>query len=321
VKGTGIVQWTCSAAKNQGWQLLPKTAGVLEVRNSNSGQCLAIGSASKTAGAAAIQWTCNSAKEQEWVPVADTTGLTRLKNNNSGLCLTITDASLSNGGKAVQAACSSKPEGGWNVRARGLVNFVGGAFNGDAYDDVIATELAGGRLWFYPGTSAGDAFGTRVMIGTGSWNNMDKLTLGKFNRDNYNDVVAVDKRDGKLWLYPGSAAATLGSRVEIGGGGWNGMDELTVGRFGADAYEDLVAVERSTGKLWLYPGTAAGKPGTRIAIGTGGWNGMSELTAGRFNRDDFDDILATENSTGKLWMYPGKADGTLGSRVEVGIGG
>jgi hypothetical protein len=154
VKGTGIVQWTCSAAKNQGWQLLPKTAGVLEVRNSNSGQCLAIGSASKTAGAAAIQWTCNSAKEQEWVPVADTTGLTRLKNNNSGLCLTITDASLSNGGKAVQAACSSKPEGGWNVRARGLINFVVGAFNGDAYDDVIATELAGGRLWFYPGTSA-----------------------------------------------------------------------------------------------------------------------------------------------------------------------
>jgi hypothetical protein len=196
-----------------------------------------------------------------------------------------------------------------------------GKFNRDNYNDVVAVDKRDGKLWLYPGSAAA-TLGSRVEIGGGGWNGMDELTVGRFGADAYEDLVAAEISTGKLWLYPGTAAGgALGTRVEIGGGGWNGMDELTVGRFGADAYEDLVAVERSTGKLWLYPGTAAGKPGTRIAIGTGGWNGMSELTAGRFNRDDFDDILATENSTGKLWMYPGKADGTLGSRVEVGIGG
>ena len=320
-RNTQLIQWPCSAAKDQGWQFFAKPDGLYELRNVNSGLCLAIGSASKDPKARAIQWTCNNGKEQLWAPQADSTGLTRLRNSNSGLCLAVLDASTANGALVTQLACGTTPALGWHVRARGLVNFTAASFNGDAYQDLIAAEVSTGRLWLYPGTPTGAAFGARVMIGTGGWTNMDELTAGTFTTDQYEDLLAVDKRDAKLYLYPGTATGTLGSRTVFGTGDWTSMDKLVASRFNADAYEDLIAVDARDGKLYLYPGTAAGTLGSRIVIGTGGWNGMSKLVAGRFNRDDHDDVVAVENATGKLWLYPGTAQATLGTRVEIGSGG
>ncbi|MGK5681274.1 RICIN domain-containing protein [Actinoplanes sp. URMC 104] len=319
---TQLIQWPCSGAKDQGWTFFPKAGGAYELRNVNSGLCLAVGSASKASEARVIQWTCNNGTEQLWTPQADSSGLTRLVNSNSKMCLSVLDASTANGGKIVQLACSATvPSTGWQVRPRGLANFEAVSFNGDAYQDVIATEVSSGRLWLYPGTRTGTAFGARVLIGTGGWNNMDKLTTGRFNSDAYDDLIAADKRDNKLYLYPGTASGTLGDRIVIGNSGWNFMEKLAGGRFNADAYEDLIAVDSRDGKLYLYPGTATGAVGSRVVLNSGGWNGNSEHTVGRFNRDDIDDLVAVENSTGKLWFYPGTGNGTLGTRVEIGTGG
>ena len=320
-RNTHVIQWPCSAAKDQGWQFFPKADGHYELRNVNSGLCLAIGSADKDPGAHAIQWTCNNGKEQLWAPLADTTGLTRLRNNNSGLCLGIDAAATTNGAHAVQEKCATTPALGWQVRARGLINFEAASFNGDAYQDVIAAELSTGRLWLYPGTRTGRAFGARIMIGNSGWNNMEELTVGQFNRDQYDDLAAVDKRDGLLYLYPGTAGGTLGSRTVLGTGNWKPLDKMTAGRFNGDAYDDLLTVDQRDGKLYLYPGTAAGTLGSRVVLGNGGWNGYSELTVGRFNRDAYDDVITVENATGKLWLYPGTATAALGTRVEIGTGG
>ena len=320
-RNTQLIQWPCSAAKDQGWQFFPKADGLYELRNVNSGLCLAIGSASKDPQARAIQWTCNNGKEQQWAPLADSTGLTRLRNANSGLCLAVLNASTTNGAPVTQLACSTAPSLGWHVRARGLVNVAAASFTGDAFADLIAAEVSTGRLWLYPGTRTGDAFGARVLIGTSGWNNMDELTTGTFGADRYADLVAVDKRDGKLYLYPGTAQGSLGARVEIGTSGWNNMDKLITGRYNADGHDDLVAVDARDGKLYLYPGTAAGTLASRVVIGTGGWNGMSKLVAGRFNRDAYADVVAVENTTGKLWLYPGTGQASLGTRVEIGAGG
>ncbi|OJF11934.1 RICIN domain-containing protein [Couchioplanes caeruleus] len=321
-KGEHIIQWQCSSAQDQGWVFLPKADGYFEVRNSRSGQCLAIGSASKENSAHAIQWTCNGGKEQLWAPQADSTGLTRLKNNNSGKCLGILGASKTGAAHAVQEPCAAKPELGWHKRARGLVNFSAGSFNGDAHEDVIAAEVGSGKLWLYPGTAKGDAFAARMLIGNAGWNGMDKLTTGRFNRDEHDDLIAVEKSTGKLWLYPGNGRAGLGSRVEIGTGGWNGMEKLAAGRFNTDAYDDVVAVETSSDKLWLYPGTAAGGAfGARVLLGTGGWNNMDKLTMGKINRDGYEDLVTVQKSTGKLFFYVGTATGVLGARTEIGTGG
>ncbi|MBM2614969.1 RICIN domain-containing protein [Actinoplanes sp. LDG1-06] len=318
---TQLIQWPCGAGKEQGWVFYPKTGGYYELRNFNSGQCLAIGGGSKAPEGRAIQWTCNNGDEQLWTLASDSTGLTRVKNKNSSMCLAVLDGSTANAAKMVQLGCTTATSMGWNVRARGLVNVEAVSLNGDAYQDLVATEVSTGRLWLYPGTKARDAFGTRVLIGTGGWNGMDKLITGTFDGDQYEDVVAVEKSTGILWLYPGTANGTLGARVKIGNSGWNFMDRIAAGHFNNDPYLDITTVDTRDNKLYLYPGTASGVPGARVVLNGGGWGGNSKNTVGRFNRDAFDDIVSVENSTGKLWLYPGNGNGALGTRVEIGTGG
>ncbi|MEU8776738.1 VCBS repeat domain-containing M23 family metallopeptidase [Streptomyces sp. NPDC048606] len=208
--------------------------------------------------------------------------------------------------------------GGWN----GMSNLTGGDFTGDGKDDVVAVEESTGRLWLYKGADNSTIAGgsTRVMIGTGGWNGMSDLTGLNLNGDKVSDLAAVEKSTGKLYLYPGSTSGQLGTRKEIGSGGWNGMSNLTGMDVNNSGRQDLVGVEESTGKLWLYPGNN-GYIGERVLIGTGGWNGMSDLIGGDLQgATGADDLVAVQNSTGKLFLYPGTGSG-LGERKEIGSAG
>ncbi|MEV5549610.1 FG-GAP-like repeat-containing protein [Streptomyces sp. NPDC052309] len=191
-----------------------------------------------------------------------------------------------------------------------------GDMNGDRKADVIARDEAG-RLWFTPGDGSGR------LIGSGGWNAMNALARhGDFSRDGREDVIAREASTGKLWLYPGTGTGALGSRKLIGTGGWNAMSKITaVGDLTGDSRSDLVAVEKSTGRLYLYPGTSTGTLGSRKLIGTGGWNAMNALAGvGDMNGDGRPDLYGREASTGKLWLYPGRS-AALGGRVLVGKGG
>ncbi|MCH0562978.1 MULTISPECIES: FG-GAP-like repeat-containing protein [unclassified Streptomyces] len=192
-----------------------------------------------------------------------------------------------------------------------------GDLNGDRRADVLVRDTAG-RLWFLPGDLSGR------MVGTGGWNGMSALTRhGDFSRDGREDVIAREASTGKLWLYPGTGTGGLGSRKLIGTGGWNGMAHVTAfGDLTGDGRSDLIAVQKSTGKLYLYPGTASGGLGSRKLIGTGGWNSMNALVGmGDTNGDGHPDLYAREASTGRLWFYPGTGSGGLTSRVLIGTGG
>ncbi|MFJ8308069.1 MULTISPECIES: FG-GAP-like repeat-containing protein [unclassified Streptomyces] len=48
--------------------------------------------------------------------------------------------------------------------------------------------------------------------------------------------------------------------------------------------------------------------------------GLVQLTAADFTGDGKKDIVGVEAATGKLWLYPGNGNGTLGSRVQIGSG-
>ncbi|MFI8510320.1 FG-GAP-like repeat-containing protein [Streptomyces sp. NPDC085460] len=190
-----------------------------------------------------------------------------------------------------------------------------GDLNADDTADVLVRDKAG-RLWFLPGD------GTGRLAGAGGWNAMNALTRhGDLTGDGKEDVIAREASTGKLYLYPGTGTGSLGARKLIGTGGWNAMTQLTAfGDLTGDHRSDLLAVEKSTGKLWLYPGTASGALGARKALGTGGWNSMNALVGfGDMTKDGKADLLAREASTGKLWLYPGKAS-ALGSRVLIGGG-
>ncbi|MEU9374822.1 VCBS repeat domain-containing M23 family metallopeptidase [Streptomyces sp. NPDC048255] len=206
--------------------------------------------------------------------------------------------------------------GGWN----GMSNLTGGDFTGDGKDDVVAVEESTGKLWLYKGAD-NSTLAARIMIGSGGWNGMSSLTGLNLNGDKIADLAAVEKSTGKLYLYPGTTSGQVGARKEIGSGGWNGMSNLTGMDLNNSGRQDLVAVEKSTGKLFMYPGDK-GYLSPRITIGSGGWNGMSDLIGGDLlNSSLSDDLIAVQNSTGKLFLYPGTGAGQLGARKEIGTGG
>ncbi|MFE6851456.1 FG-GAP-like repeat-containing protein [Streptomyces sp. NPDC057674] len=190
-----------------------------------------------------------------------------------------------------------------------------GDLNGDRRADVLVRDLVG-RLWFLPGDGSGK------LVGSGGWNAFDAMVRhGDFSRDAREDVIVREKATGRLWLYPGTGSGGFGARKLIGAGGWNAMSRIAAfGDLTGDARSDLLAVEKATGRLWLYPGTSTGTLGARKLLGNGGWNGMNALVGvGDVNGDGRADLYAREASTGRLWLYPGKA-GALGGRVLLGGG-
>ncbi|MFF3755918.1 FG-GAP repeat domain-containing protein [Streptomyces sp. NPDC002185] len=196
--------------------------------------------------------------------------------------------------------------GGWNTM-NALVRH--GDFSRDGREDVIARERSTGKLWLYPGTGNGSV-GARKLIG-GGWNTMGLLAaFGDLSGDGRSDLLGVEKSTGKLWLYPGTSGGALGARKLIGGG-WNSMNALVgAGDMTGDGRADLVARERATGKLWLYPGTSARTLGARKLIGTGGWNAMDYiLGVGDTSGDGRPDLEASDGFT--LFQYGGLAGGGL----------
>ncbi|MFR9800659.1 FG-GAP repeat domain-containing protein, partial [Streptomyces sp. MS06] len=184
-------------------------------------------------------------------------------------------------------------------------------------DDAVAVDQTTGKLWLYRGPDYSAL--TRVMVGTGGWNSMKWLTGGDVTGDGIGDLIGVYTPDGSLRMYAGVAGGGLAAPVKIGTSGWNGLTDLTLtAPLAGDGRKDLVGTEISTGKLWAYPINSDGHHGTRVEIGTGGWNGMTELMGGDFNGDGYGDVVGVEKSTGYLYLYPGTGSGGIGSRTKIG---
>ena len=200
-----------------------------------------------------------------------------------------------------------------DVRALPATPF--GDFGGNGWSDLIARDTTTNDNWLYPGN--GTRLGTRSRFGNVA--HLNAMTrFGDFDGDRREDVVARDRATGQLWLYRGTGTG-FAPRLRIAGTGWNAMREITlVGDLTGDGLGDLLAVQTSTGCLYLYPGLRTSL-GARHKISCV-WQGRSELTGiGDLNRDGRVDLLARTNSTGELWLYPGRVGG-LARRTLVSTG-
>ncbi|MDD9377624.1 VCBS repeat domain-containing M23 family metallopeptidase [Streptomyces sp. ZAF1911] len=191
-----------------------------------------------------------------------------------------------------------------------------GDLTGDGKPDLLAREGTDSKtLWLYPGLGNG-RFGTR--IDNGGWGSINQISgVGDVTGDSRADVLAVEKSTGKLWVYPGQTNGHLGARVD-NGAGWNDMRIAGTEDLNGDGKGDLLAMETETGKFFLYPGQSNGHFGNRVQIGTG-WDAMNVAAgAGDLTGDGKNDVIAVEEATGKLFVYPGLGNGTLGARIESG---
>ncbi|PYI64735.1 hypothetical protein CVV68_21155 [Arthrobacter livingstonensis] len=144
-------------------------------------------------------------------------------------------------------------------------------------------------------------------------------STGDFNGDWNNDLLARVGSTGALRLYPGNGRGAFTGGTTIGSG-WQGMSALdAVGDFNGDGRADVLAREKSTGYMWLYPGTGRGGWLPRVKVGSG-WNAFSAILGpGDFNGDQKVDVLARD-AAGYLWLYPGSGRGGWLPRVKVGSG-
>ncbi len=193
-----------------------------------------------------------------------------------------------------------------------------GDFSGDGYADVIARAPATNLLWLYRGNGRGGWLAP-IVIGNG-WNAFDAIVgPGDMNGDQRVDVLARESSTGRLWLYPGNGRGGWLPR-ELVGTGWGVFNTLLgPGDFNGDGTADILARERATGLLWLYPRTAAGSWNPRVLMGNG-WNSLPMvMSPGDFNGDRTADVVGRD-SAGVLWLYPRTAQGTWGARIQIGHG-
>ncbi|WP_344485078.1 VCBS repeat-containing protein [Glycomyces endophyticus] len=191
--------------------------------------------------------------------------------------------------------------------------------NANGYADVVARKSATGEVHLYQTNGRGFWLSERPLLGV--FPEMDLIEkAGDLSGDGIADLLTRESATGALYLHPSAGYDELGDRVQIGSG-WNSMSTVVSGQdYNVDGKVDVVARERSTGDLWLYPGDGNGGLGSRVKIGTG-WNTLREITAaGDLDHDGLADLLAVHRTDGCLYFYGGKGTGGVKNAVRVGCG-
>ncbi|MFF5762882.1 FG-GAP repeat domain-containing protein [Streptomyces tanashiensis] len=192
--------------------------------------------------------------------------------------------------------------------------------NGSA--DLLARD-ASGTLWrddTYDWLDGGGLYAAkRTKIGTGFQAHTLIEGAGDLAGAPAGDFVARDG-SGVLWSFLGKGDGTFAPRTRIGGG-WNVYDKIAAGSdLTGDGRPDLVATDKAGG-LWLYKATGnwATPYAPRTRIGTG-WGIYHQITAvGDTVGTPAGDLVARDTS-GVLWLFSGKGDGTFLPRVRIGGG-
>ncbi|MFF7972242.1 trypsin-like serine protease [Streptomyces sp. NPDC007905] len=118
-----------------------------------------------------------------------------------------------------------------------------------------------------------------------------------------------------------SKGTSFGSRISWGD--WSGVNLVLQTDLNRDGYQDMIYRVSSTGDVYwdhiVLNSTRTQGTWTTTKIFTG-WKTRTRIVApGDITGDYLPDILSVD-SGGTLWIYPGKGNGTFGSRVSVGTG-
>jgi hypothetical protein len=150
-----------------------------------------------------------------------------------------------------------------------------GDFSGDGWPDVLGVDPATGDLWMYPRTATGGWL-ARVRVATGFTGLDVVMGGGDLDGNGMLDLLARQAATGDLLMYPRSPGKTIGPPVPIGAA-WQTMSMLAmIGDVNGDTTSDLLAVDSTTGYLWLYPRSVDDWL-DRVRVGHG-WNTMNLLT-------------------------------------------
>ncbi|MEU6349063.1 FG-GAP-like repeat-containing protein [Streptomyces sp. NPDC047072] len=185
----------------------------------------------------------------------------------------------------------------------------------DGIGDVM-TLSPSGVVSYRPGNGTG---GIGKAISASGWpSSVTLVPFGDLNGDRQNDVL-VRFSSGELRVYrtwQGQAFLTDTPHTSLGKG-WNQYDVLTSpGDVSGDGRPDLIARSASTGTVYLYKGTSAGKLSARVKL-YDNWKTYKKIVGvGDFNGDGRPDLLAQDKAN-TLWRYDGNGAGGFRARVKL----
>ncbi|WP_229830611.1 glycoside hydrolase domain-containing protein [Actinoplanes ianthinogenes] len=84
-----------------------------------------------------------------------------------------------------------------------------------------------------------------------------------------------------------------------------------------NGWSDVVALTKSTGNLFAYPGNGSYVTDSQRMSIAGSKGGMDQLVRMDLNRDGIPDLITRHRKTGAVYLYPGLSNGKLGTRKQL----
>ncbi|KUO08567.1 FG-GAP repeat domain-containing protein [Streptomyces sp. DSM 15324] len=196
-----------------------------------------------------------------------------------------------------------------------------GDLSGDRCNDVLVRLSSGALRLYKPGCNSAVKPATKyTTLATSGWNQYDILTSpGDVTGDGRPDLVARAASTGTVYLFKGTSAGTLSSRVKL-------YDNLRTyrriagaGDLDGDGIGDLIAQDGAN-TLYRYSGTGRGTFSARVKLAAN-WGAAynAVVGVGDLNRDGRPDLVARDTA-GKLYRQYGDGKGSFGARALIGSG-
>ncbi|MET8133427.1 trypsin-like serine protease [Streptomyces sp. NPDC005251] len=206
--------------------------------------------------------------------------------------------------------CAGKPATGSDA---GTVS----ACNGDSGGPlVVGGRIVGVVSWGVENCVAKGAYSVFSKVSTyvgAAWPRVEDTNL---NDDQKADLW-VRSSSTKVGWEKDSNGTSFGARQSWSS--WDGVNVVLQTDLNRDGYQDFVVRESATGDVhWMHWLPATGK-WANDKIFTN-WKTRTRIVApGDLTGDGLPDILSVDSS-GAMWEYPGKGNGTFPTRVQVGTG-
>ncbi|MER5886892.1 FG-GAP-like repeat-containing protein [Streptomyces sp. NPDC001941] len=168
--------------------------------------------------------------------------------------------------------------------------------SGKSADDAVCQGDIGGPLLRETGSGL-----ELVGLATRSWKGG---CLGTPDTETRTDARAARTDDLGEWI---SATANRAWTRQIAAGDFTGDDKA-----------DVVAIDKTDGKLYAHPGDGKGSFTGRNQIGVQ-WETTRAITAGNFVGDKNADLVAIRDN-GMLFTYPGNGKGVSNAPIQAGNG-
>jgi outer membrane protein assembly factor BamB len=203
-----------------------------------------------------------------------------------------------------------------------------GDFDGDGRTDVAAANQVGRKVGILLDTFGGGcpapSFGPSIR--TFAYFDPRALALGDFNGDGRTDVVAARTGFNQVSVLLASSAVSLpiaptvapGFGGELNVGGFSSPRAVAVGRFDADAIQDLAVANGGSGTLSILRGNGSGGFVTIGAVPVGPT--PVAIAVGDFNDNDKRDLAVVNQGNGTVSIRLGNGDGTFSSAPDVTVG-